>query len=165
MKRSDSLWRFACGDVYLIVKTYGRAVPLMITKLFTDDHFVSEKLLLYVIVGLHFLLQKYISVIDLINLLLTVKCILYSVLVTKNEKEEMEKEYYCKRIFPFLFVVIVKTWNRAERLMIITRCRLNKKKRCQNSFLCFINEKVIFVFVRLQYDSRKTNHTKKGKNN
>ena len=33
------------------------------------------------------------------------------------------------------------------------RCRMNRNKRCQNSFVCFSNEKVIFVFVGHQYDS------------
>ena len=41
------------------------------------------------------------------------------------------------------------------------RCRMNRNKRCQNSFVCFSNEKVIFVFVGLQYDSIKPNHAKK----
>ena len=45
----------------------------------------------------------------------------------------------------------------------MTRCRLNRNKRCQNSLDCFSNEKVIFVFVRLEYDSIKPNHTKKVK--
>ena len=43
------------------------------------------------------------------------------------------------------------------------RCRMNRNKRCQNSFVCFSNEKVIFVFVGLQYDSMKPNHAKKVK--
>ena len=34
---------------------------------------------------------------------------------------------------------------------------MNRNKRCQNSFVCFGNEKVIFVFVGLQYDSMKPN--------
>ena len=40
---------------------------------------------------------------------------------------------------------------------------MNRNKRCQNSFVCFSNEKVIFVFVGLQYDSMKPNHAKKVK--
>ena len=40
---------------------------------------------------------------------------------------------------------------------------MNRNKRCRNSFVCFSNEKVIFVFVGLQYDSMKPNHTKKVK--
>ena len=40
---------------------------------------------------------------------------------------------------------------------------MNRNKRCQNSFVCFSNEKVIFVFVGHQYDSMKPNHTKKVK--
>ena len=40
---------------------------------------------------------------------------------------------------------------------------MNRNKRCQNSFVCFSNEKVIFVFVGLQYDSMKPNHAKKSK--
>ena len=40
---------------------------------------------------------------------------------------------------------------------------MNRNKRCQNSFVCFSNEKVIFVFVGLEYDSMKPNHTKKVK--
>ena len=47
--------------------------------------------------------------------------------------------------------------------MYMTRCRLNRNKRCQNSLDCFSNEKVIFVFVGLEYDSMKPNHTKKVK--
>ena len=43
------------------------------------------------------------------------------------------------------------------------RCRMNRNKRCQNSFVCFSNEKVIFVFVGHQYDSMKPNHAKKVK--
>ena len=42
---------------------------------------------------------------------------------------------------------------------------MNRNKRCQNSFVCFSNEKVIFVFVGLQYDSMKPNYTKKVKKN
>ena len=42
----------------------------------------------------------------------------------------------------------------------MTRCRLNRNKRCRNSLDCFSNEKVIFVFVGLEYDSMKPNHTK-----
>ena len=42
---------------------------------------------------------------------------------------------------------------------------MNRNKRCQNSFVCFSNEKVIFVFVGLQYDSMKPNHAKKSKKN
>ena len=34
---------------------------------------------------------------------------------------------------------------------------MNWNKRCQNSFVCFSNEKVIFVFVGLQYDSMTPN--------
>ena len=40
---------------------------------------------------------------------------------------------------------------------------MNRNKRCQHSFVCFSNEKVIFVFVAFQYDSMKPNHTKKVK--
>ena len=40
---------------------------------------------------------------------------------------------------------------------------MNRNKRCQNSLVCFSNEKVIFVFVGLQYDSMKPNHAKKVK--
>ena len=40
---------------------------------------------------------------------------------------------------------------------------MNRNKRCQNSFVCFSNEKVIFVFVGHQYDSMKPNHRKKVK--
>ena len=42
---------------------------------------------------------------------------------------------------------------------------MNRNKGCQNSFVCFSNEKVIFVFVGLHYDydSMKPNHTKKVK--
>ena len=47
----------------------------------------------------------------------------------------------------------------------MTRCRLNRNKRCRNSLDCFSNEKVIFVFVGLEYDSMKPNHTKKVKKN
>ena len=33
-------------------------------------------------------------------------------------------------------------------------------QRCRNSFVCCSNEKCDFVFVRLQYDNMKPNHTK-----
>ena len=49
--------------------------------------------------------------------------------------------------------------------MYMTRCRLNRNKRCRNSLDCFSNEKVIFVFVGLEYDSMKPNHTKKVEKN
>ena len=55
-----------------------------------------------------------------------------------------------------LFENLVSPW-------IMTRCRLNRNKRCQNSLDCFGNEKVIFVFFGLEYDSMKPNHTKKVK--
>ena len=40
---------------------------------------------------------------------------------------------------------------------------MNRNKGCQHLFVCFSNEKVIFVFVGLEYDSMKPNHTKKVK--
>ena len=51
----------------------------------------------------------------------------------------------------------------SRSLMYMRRCRMNRNKRCQNSFVCFSNEKVIFVFVGLQYDSMKPNHAENVK--
>ena len=39
---------------------------------------------------------------------------------------------------------------------------MNRNKWCQNSLVCFSNEKMIFVFVGLKYDSVKPNHAKKS---
>ena len=41
---------------------------------------------------------------------------------------------------------------------------MNRNERCQNSFICFNNEKVTLVFVGLQYDSIKQNLTKNKTN-
>ena len=54
-------------------------------------------------------------------------------------------------------------WRWIKHCSHMRRCRMNRNKRCQNSFVCFSNEKVIFVFVGLQYDSMKPNHAKKVK--
>ena len=42
----------------------------------------------------------------------------------------------------------------------MTRCHMNRKKRCRNPIVEKINEHVIFVFLGLHYGSRKPNHAK-----
>jgi len=63
----------------------------------------------------------------------------------------------------FGLVVSFTITSNYDYIIYMTRCRMNRNKRCQNSFVCFSNEKVIFVFVGLQYDSMKPNHAKKVK--